>query len=93
MTRPADGWLFVFRRGCGRPCLWIHGCGAGRLGKSAAVKTSTRHRLGYFRTHYRGGGSDPTPPIAISRSNGRIEPREAAFESSPRDPFNAYLRF
>ena len=44
----------------------------------------TRHRLDYFRTHDRLGGSDPTPPPAISRTNGRIEPREAAFESSLR---------
>ena len=45
----------------------------------------TRHRLSYFRTHDRlvgEGGSDPPPP-AIPRTNGRIEPREAAFERSP----------
>ena len=37
-----------------------------------------------------GLGSDPPP--AISRTNGRIEPREALFESSPRDLPRAYLR-
>ena len=39
-----------------------------------------------------GIGSD-LPPPAISRANGRIEPREAAFESSLRDLPKAYLRF
>ena len=40
-----------------------------------------------------GIGSDPSPPPAISRANGRIEPREEAFESSLRDLPKAYLRF
>ena len=47
----------------------------------------TRHHLGYFRTHDRLGRvriRPPPPSPAISRINGRIEPNEAAFESSPR---------
>ena len=54
----------------------------------------TRHRLGYFRTHERLGevGSDPPPP-AVSKTNGRIVPREAEFESFLRDLTKAYLRF
>ena len=40
-----------------------------------------------------GGGADSIPPPATSKSNGRIEPREAAFESFPRDLPKAYLRF
>ena len=42
-----------------------------------------------------GGGGNGTDlhPTAISRTNGRIEPREAVFESSPRDLSKAYLKF
>ena len=56
-------------------------------------KFKTRHRLGYFRTHDRqwGGGGYAPPPI-ISKTDGRIEPREA-FDNSPRDLPKAYLRF
>ena len=32
-----------------------------------------------------GGGSDPTPPPAISKTDGRKETDEAAFERSRRD--------
>ena len=49
-----------------------------------------RHRLGYFRTHDRLGGSVPPD---ISSTNGRIEPHEAAFESSPRHLHKTRLRF
>ena len=38
----------------------------------------------------RGFGYDPP---AISRTNSRIKPHEAVFESSPRDLSKAYLRF
>ena len=45
----------------------------------------TRHRLGCFCTHHSlGGRSDPTPP-AISKTDGRKETDEAAFERSSRD--------
>ena len=46
----------------------------------------TRHRLGCFCTHHSlgGGGSDPTPR-AISKTDGRRETDEAAFERSRRD--------
>ena len=44
----------------------------------------TRHRLGCFCTHHSLGGSDPTPP-AISKTDGRRETDEAAFERSRRD--------
>ena len=45
----------------------------------------TWHRLGYFRAHDRlkGGGGQIRSSPAVSRTNGRIEPWEAAFESSP----------
>ena len=53
----------------------------------------TRHRLGYFRTHNRreGGGVGSDLPL-LSIANGRIESREAAFESSLRGLPKAYLR-
>ena len=46
----------------------------------------TRHRLGCFCTHHSlgGVGSDPPPP-AISKTDGRRETGEAAFERSRRD--------
>ena len=50
--------------------------------------TLTRHRLGCFCTHHSlgGGGSDPDPPPpAISKTDGRRETDEAAFERSRRD--------
>ena len=56
-----------------------------------AYSALTRHRQGYFRTHDRLWGSDSTPPPAISRTNGRIEPHEAALERSQDIP-NAYLK-
>ena len=41
-----------------------------------------------------GGGSGPPPPFpAISITNGRIEPHEAAFDSSLRDLHKAYLKY
>ena len=46
----------------------------------------TRHRLGCFCTHHSlEGGLDPTPPPAISKTDGRRETDEAAFERSRRD--------
>ena len=39
----------------------------------------------------KGGGGD-LHPTAISGTNGRIKPREAVFESSPRDLSKAYLK-
>ena len=40
-----------------------------------------------------GGGAEPTHPPTILRTNDRIEPREAAFENSPRGLPKVYLRF
>ena len=39
-----------------------------------------------------GGGGLIRPRSAISRTNGRIEPREAVFESSPQDLPKAHFR-
>ena len=71
---------------------------------SNVVKLLSRNNLSYFREsifelflpppdHRGRGESDQTPPAAISRTNGRIEPHEAAFESSPLDIPRKYLRF
>ena len=53
------------------------------------------HHLGYFCTHDRLGAGRirPPPHPALSRTNGRIEPREVALESSLRDLPKSYLRF
>ena len=46
----------------------------------------TRHRLGCFCTHHSlGGGGRIRPPPAISKTDGRRETDEAAFERSRRD--------
>ena len=45
----------------------------------------TRHRLGCFCTHHSLGGRIRPPPPAISKTDGRRETDEAAFERSRRD--------
>ena len=78
-TRVTTSWALGDHKGC--IATFFTGC----------WKALTRHRLGYFRTHDCLGVGDPPP--AISRTNGRIEPREAVLESSPRYLLKACLRF
>ena len=69
-------------------CVVLQIYGSQKRPAHIRISSLTRHCLGYYRTHNRLGGgeeSDPTPPPspAISRTDGRIEPREEAFESCP----------
>ena len=52
---------------------------------SAALSPVTAWATGAPLSAWRGGGSDHAPPPAISRTVGRKESCEAAFESSPQD--------